>query len=385
MSASSDPSASAAAASSPLALIRANPHLTPPSPVPATGPAPPPPSPVSAPRDYRKGNWTLHETLILITAKRLDDDRRAGGGGGGGGVAGAGVAAVGSPPTPRSAEQRWKWVENYCWKNGCLRSQNQCNDKWDNLLRDYKKVRDYESRIAAAAASAAAAPPHAALPSYWTLERHERKDRNLPTNLAPEVHDALSEVDVYMLCGFVAEEEMSVSSESEEEDGSGGEPEAKRRRLNRLGSSVVRSATVVARTLVACEEKRERRHRELLQLEERRLRLEEERTEVRRQGFAGLVSAVNSLSSAIHALVSDHRSGDSSSDSPLRALGELCEKARSIIASHAAKRKQRRESSSSSGSQQGALESRLRPTHYAPRRGVPTSAAGGCPASPELQ
>ncbi|KAG8043886.1 hypothetical protein GUJ93_ZPchr0458g22499 [Zizania palustris] len=254
MSASSDPSASAAAASSPLALIRANPHLTPPSPVPATGPAPPPPSPVSAPRDYRKGNWTLHETLILITAKRLDDDRRAGGGGGGGGVAGAGVAAVGSPPTPRSAEQRWKWVENYCWKNGCLRSQNQCNDKWDNLLRDYKKVRDYES----------------------------------------------------------PEEEMSVSSESEEEDGSGGEPEAKRRRLNRLGSSVVRSATVVARTLVACEEKRERRHRELLQLEERRLRLEEERTEVRRQGFAGLVSAVNSLSSAIHALVSDHRSGDSS-------------------------------------------------------------------------
>jgi hypothetical protein len=106
---------------------------------------------------------------------------------------------------------------------------------------------------------------------------------------------------------------MSGSSESgEEEEGSGGEPEAKRRRLSRLGSSVVRSATVVARTLVACEEKRERRHRELLQLEERRLRLEEERTEVRRQGFAGLIAAVNSLSSAIHALVSDHRSGDSS-------------------------------------------------------------------------
>ena len=75
---------------------------------------------------------------------------------------------------------------------------------------------------------------------------------------------------------------------------------------------MVRSATVLARTMVACEEKRERRHRELLGLEERRLRLEEERTEARRQGFAGLVSAVNSLSNAIHALVSDHRSGDSS-------------------------------------------------------------------------
>jgi len=110
-----------------------------------------------------------------------------------------------------------------------------------------------------------------------------------------------------------AAEELTGSSESGEDGSDGGEPEPKRRRLNRLGASVMRSATVLARTLVACEEKRERRHREVLELEERRLRLEEERTEVRRQGFAGLVSAVNSLSSAIHALVSDHRSGDSAS------------------------------------------------------------------------
>ena len=110
-----------------------------------------------------------------------------------------------------------------------------------------------------------------------------------------------------------AAEEPTGSSESGEDGSDGGEPEPKRRRLNRLGSSVMRSATVLARTLVACEEKRERRHREVLELEERRLRLEEERTEVRRQGFAGLVSAINSLSSAIHALVSNHRSGDSAS------------------------------------------------------------------------
>ncbi|XP_062224975.1 trihelix transcription factor ASR3-like [Phragmites australis] len=358
MSAASDPSPSSSATASPLALLRPHqhlqPHLTPPS-----APAPPPPSPASAPRDYRKGNWTLHETLILITAKRLDDDRRAGGGGG---VAAA--AGPGSPTTPRSAEQRWKWVENYCWNHGCLRSQNQCNDKWDNLLRDYKKVRDYESRVTATAASSGGA---GALPSYWTMERHERKDRNLPTNLAPEVFDALTDVlsrraarrggaaiavapppplalpppppppplpsppkpllaqprpppppplpfpaAMAPPATSVSAEELSGSSESGDDGGSDGEPEPKRRRLNRLGSSVVRSATVLARTMVACEEKRERRHRELLDLEERRLRLEEERTEVRRQGFAGLISAVNSLSSAIHALVSDHRSGDSS-------------------------------------------------------------------------
>jgi hypothetical protein len=120
---------------------------------------------------------------------------------------------------------------------------------------------------------------------------------------------------------YVAEEDMTGSSESGSDGGQSGdadEPEAKRRRrgAERLGSSVVRSATVLARTLVACEDKRERRHREVLELEERRLRLEAERNEVRRQGFAGLVAAVNGLSGAIHALVSSdhhHRSGDPSS------------------------------------------------------------------------
>ncbi|CAN6269707.1 unnamed protein product [Urochloa humidicola] len=369
---SADPSPSSSAAASPLALLRPHQHahMTPPSPA-SAGPAPPPPSPASAPRDYRKGNWTLHETLILITAKRLDDDRRATGG-----VHGHAHHGHGSPTTPRSAEQRWKWVENYCWNHGCLRSQNQCNDKWDNLLRDYKKVRDYESRTAAAAAAAGAPPVSGgAVASYWSMERHERKDRNLPTNLAPEVFDALTDVlsrraarrggaaiagatppqlalpppppqppapqsppkpllvqhraappppplplptAVAPPATSVSAEELTGSSESGEDEGSeeeddGEEPEPKRRRLNRLGSSVVRSATVLARTLVACEEKRERRHREVLELEERRLRLEEQRTEVRRQGFAGLISAVNSLSGAIHALVADHRSGDSAS------------------------------------------------------------------------
>ncbi|KAG6466562.1 hypothetical protein ZIOFF_075650 [Zingiber officinale] len=328
-------------------------------------PPPPPPSTASPSvagaivRGYRKGNWTLHETLILITAKRLDDERRAGGS-----SSSAHCSPSASTPAaavPRSAEQRWKWVENYCWRNGCLRSQNQCNDKWDNLLRDYKKVRGYEARVAAAHAGE--------LPSYWAMERHERKERNLPTNLAAEVFEALTDVlgrraarranaaatpvstlppapiplspprfpqppviptappplpepaaapptlppghpsaSDQKLVRVPLVEMSSDSSESENDDGAGtAEPEAKRQRL---GSSVVRSATVLARTLLACEEKREQRHRELVELEERRLRLEEDRTEMRRQGFAGLISAVNSLSGAIHALVADYRNGN---------------------------------------------------------------------------
>ncbi|KAJ1694550.1 hypothetical protein LUZ63_011248 [Rhynchospora breviuscula] len=348
--------------------------------VPAPTPPPPPPpptSPSSSIREYRKGNWTLQETLILITAKRLDDERRYPGSSGG--VSGGGNGGSGGG---RPAEQRWKWIENYCWKNGCHRSQNQCNDKWDNLLREYKKVRDYESRSVAAISAPGedqkAAGTSTDNPSYWTMERLERKERNLPTNLAREVFDALTDVlgrraarralplallppppttpgtivaaatvsvspsvsaspspspqpmqntpsMVLPLPAVTAQPpppiasvsqsqpsfsdvaaEVSISSESTDNE-DGNEPAPKRRKLSRLGSSVVRSATVITRTLLSCEEKRERRHRELLDLEERRLRLEEQRAEQHHQGFLSLVSAVNNLSGAIHALVSDHR------------------------------------------------------------------------------
>ncbi|CAL1406750.1 unnamed protein product [Linum trigynum] len=33
-------------------------------------------------RDYRKGNWTVSETMVLIEAKRMDEERRTKRGGG---------------------------------------------------------------------------------------------------------------------------------------------------------------------------------------------------------------------------------------------------------------------------------------------------------------
>lgn len=120
-------------------------------------------------RDYRKGNWTVEETLVLIEAKRMDDQRRMNRLGDGG----------------KPTELRWKWVEDYCWKNRCLRSQNQCNDKWDNLMRDFKKVREYE-RLAAEIGE-----HHK---SYWEMERNERKDNSLPSNMLLRVYNALLDV-----------------------------------------------------------------------------------------------------------------------------------------------------------------------------------------------
>lgn len=129
-------------------------------------------------RDYRKGNWTLQETMVLIEAKKMDDERR--------------MKRQGDSSSERSgkpAELRWKWVEDYCWRNNCLRSQNQCNDKWDNLIRDFKKVREYERRLAEQHDGSERDEK-----SYWKLEKNERKAKNLPSNMLSQIYQALVEV-----------------------------------------------------------------------------------------------------------------------------------------------------------------------------------------------
>ncbi|KAL5731406.1 hypothetical protein ACHQM5_004137 [Ranunculus cassubicifolius] len=308
-------------------------------------------------REYRKGNWTVHETMILITAKKMDEERRMKRNNGGG---------ESSEGRSRPAELRWKWVEDYCWSNGCLRSQNQCNDKWDNLMRDYKKVRDYESRLAQNS--------EANMESYWKLERHERKDKNLPTSLLLQIYEALVEVVErkgvhrlsnsgggsgtvlsYVLQQPVATVQLSLpppapllhhypssdptptpspplplqlpppppfcqslptldSDTSEYPEDS----PAKRRRKgenvagtsnsneeDEVGSAISRSASLIADALQSCEQQEERRHREFLNLQERKLKMEESRNESDKETMNGLVHAINGLASSIFSLVSE--------------------------------------------------------------------------------
>ncbi|XP_047159097.1 trihelix transcription factor ASR3-like [Vigna umbellata] len=303
-----------------------------------------PPSSSSLAREYRKGNWTIQETLILITAKRLDDERR--------------LKTPHDPTRPAcsstasssartSGELRWKWVENYCWSHGCLRSQNQCNDKWDNLLRDYKKVRDYESKSQQQQHQHSHEIKH--FPSYWTLNKQQRKEQNLPSNMVYEIYHAITEVlqrkqtqpqsqtqrqpqpqpqpplalitdssppplppppppPVSSTPPAVSERSESSGTEHSEDDADDGS-ESKRRKVKSLGSSIMRSASVLARALRSCEEKKEKRHRELIELEQRRLQMEEARNEVHRQGIATLVAAVTNLSGAIQSLINSERNG----------------------------------------------------------------------------
>ncbi|KAL6992001.1 hypothetical protein U1Q18_010112 [Sarracenia purpurea var. burkii] len=326
----------------------------------------------SALRDYRKGNWTIQETMILIEAKKMDDERR--------------MKRIGdSEGRSKPAELRWKWVEDYCWRNGCLRSQNQCNDKWDNLMRDFKKVRDYERRVAEKGGGDEGSS------SYWKIEKHERKERNMPSNLLPEIYQALAEVvekreglrvvpgggvggsASNVQTGYLMERSSNVGQSSlspllqhpisaqlavlplpppplppplssppalaaqlhglphsqplptvDSDTSEHSDSPAKRRRrggggscggegtsgtasggtLYEVGCAISKSASVIAEAIQVCEEGEERRHRDLLSLHERRLQIEESRTDITRDGINGLVDAINKLSNSILALAS---------------------------------------------------------------------------------
>ncbi|ONK71151.1 uncharacterized protein A4U43_C04F5320 [Asparagus officinalis] len=234
-----------------------------------------PPSSSSSPSplnpDYRKGNGLLQENPNPNHRKRLDDARRSEPNGP------TIIAATGRSPSSGEVD-RELLLRPRC------RSQNQCNDKWDNLLRDFKKVTHHESE-----------PDKPK--SYWEMERVERKEKGLPSNFGVEVFEALRDV--------VGRRKESPDTSETSDSGQAAdtaEPDPKRQKVRDTGSSLIEGASMIARTLLSCEEKQEKRHRDLIQLHERRLRLESDRIELNRQGFAGLISAVSSLSSAIHAV-----------------------------------------------------------------------------------
>nr|KJB69927.1 hypothetical protein B456_011G050400 [Gossypium raimondii] len=326
-------------------------------------------------REYRKGNWTVNETMVLIEAKEMDYERR---------MKRSGDHSEGrNKPT----ELRWKWVEDYCWGKGCLRSQNQCNDKWDNLMRDYKKVREYQRKVAEREGN------DSKQRSYWEMEKNERKEKSLPSNMLRQIYERLEEVvekkgaqtvaatagggggsdpnitnlpyvmDRPMVSTFqpslppLLQHQLSApipaaiplplpqaspqlppppapiiqppplsyaqplptigSSDSDTSEHS--DSPAKRRRrgggngegtsgtannINEVSTAISRSASIIAEAIQASEEREERRHRDLLSFHERRLRIEESKTEVNKKGMDGLVDAINKLANSIFALAS---------------------------------------------------------------------------------
>ncbi|ESR61976.1 hypothetical protein CICLE_v10017689mg [Citrus x clementina] len=346
-------------------------------------------------REYRKGNWTVSETMVLIEAKQMDDERRM-----------KRSSGESSESRGKPAELRWKWVEDYCCRKGCLRSQNQCNDKWDNLMRDYKRVRDYERKLLSSSSSPS---DHGNIKaenvSYWKMEKNERKEKNLPTNMLPQIYEALVEVVEkkgagqrviagagvgvsvasgshphvgYMVQPIVAAAPLPPMLQQQQHQRSApttmlqpqplplpplslqppppqpqaavptvdsdtseySDSPAKRRRRGgtegggsgdqqgtsagatatasastsqELGTAISKSASIIADALQSCEEREERRHRDLVSLHERRLKIEESKTEINREGINGLVDAINKLANSILALASSSKNQQSAS------------------------------------------------------------------------
>ncbi|XP_037427638.1 trihelix transcription factor ASR3-like [Triticum dicoccoides] len=297
-------------------------------------------------REYRRGNWTLPETMLLIEAKkRVHSERHP---------ADLGLG-------------RWRWVEDYCWRAGCRRSQNQCNDRWDNLMRDYKKVRAYGEHAGAGA--------EAPRPSYWEMARAERKARYLPSNLLREIYEAMAEI-VERRTGFsgaggpflgappppmastglvgvpmqasplaqvqprpLDQEETRCSSESSPErkrlrlslDGQPGssrstpasaaghndrhqEPQGDDREISsddaeehdELSGAIGQCAAILSGALESREAAEERRHREVMAVEERRSVARQARREAGEQCMAGLAAAVGQLAGSMLALAAKH-------------------------------------------------------------------------------
>lgn len=91
------------------------------------------------------------------------------------------------------------------------------------------------------------------------------------------------------------------ASKDEDED-----PDRTQKKHEKIGSSIKRSASLLAKTLQKCEEKKKKRHHEIMEIERKKLEIEEAQNEVNRQGMVNLVEAVANLSTAIQSLISYH-------------------------------------------------------------------------------
>nr|GLL30030.1 uncharacterized protein LOC102586962 [Ipomoea trifida]GMD06242.1 trihelix transcription factor ASR3-like [Ipomoea batatas]GMD09543.1 trihelix transcription factor ASR3-like [Ipomoea batatas] len=174
-------------------------------------------------------------------------------------------------------------------------------------MRDFKKVREYERRVSGDDNK-----------SYWKLERNERKENNLPTNMLREIYEALVEVvdrkgQRVVMCDSsdpdTSEHSDSPAKRRRMGEGTSGTQTSGGGNMNshqEVGPAISRSAALIAEAIQSSEEREERRHRELLSLHERRLQIEESKAEINRQGINGLVDAINRLANSILTLATNN-------------------------------------------------------------------------------
>lgn len=108
--------------------------------------------------------WATRELLVLIAAKRFQAEQSS---------------LDPSRERMRTAEARWKEVEDICRKDGVSKKWEQCKKRWERLFTDFKKVYDYQKQIPVGQ------------DGYFEMTRKERKERRLPSLFAEDWYQAM--------------------------------------------------------------------------------------------------------------------------------------------------------------------------------------------------
>lgn len=115
----------------------------------------------------RLPRWTRQEILVLIQGKRVAENRVRRG------------RASGSAFGSGLIEPKWATISSYCKRHGVNRGPVQCRKRWSNLAGDFKKIKEWESKIREESES------------FWVMRNDLRRERRLPGFFDREVYDIL--------------------------------------------------------------------------------------------------------------------------------------------------------------------------------------------------
>ncbi|XP_024519950.1 uncharacterized protein LOC112342410 [Selaginella moellendorffii] len=108
-------------------------------------------------RSTRASRWLKDETITLVQAKRVYEQE---------------VAEAASRGQIVNKEQKWKRISKKCEDAGVVRDASQCRKRWQNIVRDYKRVKDWQNRNSRQ--------------SYWLMSVEEKRENKL---IVPPVFD----------------------------------------------------------------------------------------------------------------------------------------------------------------------------------------------------
>lgn len=110
----------------------------------------------------RYPNWEKRETVILVKAYQTQVDE---------------YNTATSKGRMSMSEQKWERISSLCGIHGVARDAEQCRKRWQDLSKNYKKIKDYEGAIGEE--------------PFWFMPSSKRKDKNLPGSFDREVYESI--------------------------------------------------------------------------------------------------------------------------------------------------------------------------------------------------